>query len=56
MNLPAHKPTAKLIIAIAEPHVDKAMNEGDTDAAMAFQGIITLMNLALETGKPIEFK
>lgn len=56
MNLPAHKATAKLIIAIAEPHVEKALKERDTDAAMAFQSIITTMNLALETGAPIEFK
>ncbi|MGC1494661.1 MAG: hypothetical protein WA790_02545 [Sulfitobacter sp.] len=37
MNLPAHKATAKLIIAIADPHVEKAMKDRDTDAAMAFQ-------------------
>lgn len=56
MNLPAHKATAKLMIAIAEPHVAKAMKEGEIDTAMAFQSIITTLNLALETGAPIEFK
>lgn len=56
MNLPAPKATAKLIIALAEPHVNKAMDEGKVDEAMALQSIITTLNLALETGAPIEFK
>jgi hypothetical protein len=56
MNLPAPKATAKLIIALAEPHVEKAMNEGNVDHAMAFQSIIATLNLALETGAPIEFR
>lgn len=55
MNLPASKAQAKLIIALAEPHVEKAMDEGKLDNAMAFQSIITTLNLALETGAPIEF-
>lgn len=56
MNLPVPKTTAKLMIALAEPHVEKAMSEGNVDHAMVFQSIITTLNLALETGTPIEFK
>jgi hypothetical protein len=56
MNLPAPKATAKLIIAITEPHVKKAMDEGDVNGAMALQSIISTINLALETGAPIHFK
>jgi len=56
MSLPAPKATAKLIIAITEPHVEKAMDNGDVNAAMAPQSIISTINLALETGAPIEFK
>lgn len=56
MNLPAHKATAKLIIAITEPHVEKAMGNGDVNAAMALQSIISTINLALETNSPIHFK
>jgi hypothetical protein len=56
MNLPASKATAKLIVALAEPHVDKALNEGNVDQAIAFQSIISIINLALETGAPIQFK
>jgi len=56
MNLPAPKATAKLIIALTEPHVEKALSEGKVDVAMALQSIISTINLALETGAPIEFK
>lgn len=56
MNLPAPKATAKLMIAITEPHVEKAMKDGDMNAAMALQSIISTINLALETGAPIEFR
>lgn len=56
MNLPAPIATAKLIVALAEPHVAKAMREGNVNEAMAFQSIITTINLALETGAPIEFR
>lgn len=54
-NIPAHKATAKLIVALAEPRVEKAMDEGKVDEAMAFQSIVTTINMALETGAPIEF-
>ena len=56
MNLPVPKATAKLIIAITEPHVEKAMDEGDVNAAMALQSIISVINLALGTNSPIQFK
>ena len=56
MNIPASQAMAKLIIALAEPHVEKAIDEGDTKAVMAFQSVISTINLALETGAPIEFK
>ena len=55
MNLPATKATAKLIIAITEPHVEKAMEDGDRNAMMALQSIISTINLALETDSPIHF-
>lgn len=56
MNLPAPKATARLIVAITQPHVEKAMDEGKVNEAMALQSIISTINLALETGAPIEFK
>lgn len=56
MSLPVPKATAKLIIAITEPHVKKAMADGDINAMTAFQSIITTINLALETDAPIEFR
>lgn len=56
MNLPAPKATAKLIIALTESHVEKAMSEGDMRKAMIFQSIISTLNLSLETGAPVEFK
>jgi len=56
MNLPVPKATAKLIIAITEPHVEKALVDGDVNASMALQSIISTINLALETNSPIEFK
>lgn len=56
MNLPAPKATAKLIVAITEPLVEKALGEGKTQEAMVLQSIVTTMNLALETGAPVEFK
>ena len=56
MNLPVPRATAKLIIAITEPHVEKAMSEGDTNAMMALQSIISTINLALETNSPIQFR
>ena len=55
MNLHVPKATAKLIIAITEPHVEKYMDAGDVPAAMALQSIITSINLALETDSPIKF-
>ena len=56
MNLTVPKATAKLIIALTEPHVEKAMDTGDVNAAMALQSIISTLNLALETNSPIQFK
>ncbi len=56
MNLPVPKATAKLIIAITEPHVDKALSDGDVNAATALQSIISNINMALEMNVPIEFK
>ncbi|WP_157057544.1 hypothetical protein [Loktanella sp. 3ANDIMAR09] len=55
MNIPMPKATAKLIIAITEPHVEKYMDEGDLKAAMALQSIISSINLALETNSSIKF-
>lgn len=56
MNLPVSIATANLIIALTEPHVERAMSEGRVNEAMALQSIISTINLALETGAPIEFK
>lgn len=56
MNLTVPKATAKLIIAITEPHVEKALNDGDTNAALALQSIITNINTAMEINLPIHFK
>jgi hypothetical protein len=56
MNLPMPKATAKMIIALAEPHVDRYLDAGDLDAAMALQSIVSTINLALENDLPIEFK
>ena len=55
MNLPVPKATAKLIIAITEPQVEKYLGAGDINAAMALQSIISTINLALETDSPIKF-
>ena len=56
MNLRVPKATAKLIIALTEPHVNNAMDEGKAEAAMALQSIISTINLALENNLPIEFE
>jgi glutaminase len=55
MNLPVPKATAKLIIAITEPHVEKYLAAGDVTAAYALQSIISSINLALKTDSPIQF-
>ena len=46
----------RLIIALIEPHVEKALSNGDTNGAMALQSIISTINLALETGAPVQFR
>ncbi len=56
MNVPASKATANLIITLTEPHVEKALKAGKVNEAMALQSIISTINLALETGAPIEFR
>lgn len=56
MSIQMSRATAQLIVALVEPQVRKAMEEGDIKTAKAFQHIISTIDLALETGAPIEFE
>ena len=56
MNLPMPKASAELIKALAKPHVEKALDSGDVEAAKVFQHIISTLDLALELNAPIEFR
>jgi len=55
MNLTMPKASAELIKALAKPHVQKALDSGDVEAAKLFQHIISTLDLALELNSPIEF-